>query len=97
MAAAPARRSTSKRAPKPAGAKVARTAAPKAAQPASSGGLTPFPSPGASGEAYGEEVWKEEEVSAAELDADGPELDELEAEGELEGPDMGEDSDDSEW
>ncbi len=41
--------------------------------------------------------WKEEELSAAELDADSPELDELEADGEVDGPDMAEDSDDSEW
>ena len=97
-ASAPAaKKSISKASSKPATAKVGRPAAPKGEPSTPSGGLTPFPFPGASGEAYGEEVWKEEELSAAELDADAPELDELEADGELEGPDLGEDSDDSEW
>jgi len=96
-AAAPARKTSSLAASKPASAKVAKPKARTAAPSTPSGGLTPFPSPGASGEGYGEEVWKEEELSASELDADAPELDELEAEGELEGPDLGEDSDDSEW
>jgi len=51
----------------------------------------------AAGEVYGRSDWKEEEeLSAAELDADAPELDELEAElGEPELPADGED--DSEW
>jgi hypothetical protein len=48
------------------------------------------------GEVYGEEGWREEELSAAELDADSPELEELEA--ELEGPEVGvEPEDDAEW
>lgn len=46
------------------------------------------------GEVYGEESWKEEELSAAELDADAPELDELESE---DGPEIGDESDNSEW
>jgi hypothetical protein len=45
------------------------------------------------GEVYGEESWKEEELSAAELEV--PELDELDD--EIEGPEIGEESDDSEW
>ena len=50
----------------------------------------------AAGEVYGRSDWKDEELSAAELDADAPELDELEAElGEPEMPADGED--DSEW
>lgn len=45
---------------------------PKAGKPA------PVPSP--AGETYGEEGWREEELSAAELGVDVPDLDELEAE-----------------
>ncbi|MEP6993726.1 MAG: hypothetical protein ABI968_04315 [Acidobacteriota bacterium] len=47
------------------------------------------------GEVYGEEGWKEEELSAAELDADVPESDELEAEPDE--PEIAGESDDSEW
>ena len=58
------------------------------------GGIAAAASP--SGEVYGEEGWREEELSAAELDADAPELDELEA--ELEGPEItSETDDDPEW
>ena len=48
------------------------------------------------GEVYGEEGWREEELSAAELDTNVPELDELEA--ELEGPEITSETDeDPEW
>jgi hypothetical protein len=89
--AAPARKKSSKPAAKPAVSKVTRPA--EAAKPAASSGLTPFPP---AGEVYGEESWKEEELSAAEMDADAPELDELESDLE-DGPEMGDESDDSEW
>ena len=46
-----------------------------------------------SGEVYGEEGWREEELSAAELDTNGPELG-----AELEGPEItSETDDDQEW
>ena len=49
-----------------------------------------------SGEVYGEEGWREEELSAAELDTNAPELDELEA--ELDGPEITSETDeDPEW
>ncbi len=48
------------------------------------------------GEAYGEEGWREEELSAAELDADVPELDELEA--DLDSPEaIGDGEDEAQW
>jgi hypothetical protein len=46
------------------------------------------------GEIYGAEGWRDEEVAPAELDADAPELDELEA--ELGGAELG-GEDESEW
>ena len=50
----------------------------------------------AGGESYGEEGWREEELSAAELEVDGPELEELEE--ELGGPEVGGETDeDAEW
>jgi hypothetical protein len=52
-----------------------------------------------SGEDYGRESWREEELSAAEIDADAPELDELEADDEDE-PGIGgggEGEDEAEW
>jgi hypothetical protein len=49
-----------------------------------------------SGEVYGEEGWREEELSAAELDTNAPELDELEA--ERAGPEITSETDeDPEW
>jgi hypothetical protein len=51
-----------------------------------------------SGEDYGRESWREEELSAAEIDADAPELDELEADGDLDEPEIGgEGEDEAEW
>ena len=50
----------------------------------------------AAGEVYGEGSWREEELSAAELETAVPELDELDADAE-EGPEVAEESDDSEW
>ncbi|HTY43038.1 MAG TPA: hypothetical protein VMH79_14285 [Thermoanaerobaculia bacterium] len=49
------------------------------------------------GEDYGRESWREEELSAAEIDADAPELDELEA--EMDEADLGdaEGEDETEW
>ena len=50
----------------------------------------------AGGESYGEEGWREEEVAAAELEVDGPELEELED--EMGGPEIGGETDeDAEW
>jgi hypothetical protein len=43
----------------------------------------------APGEVYGEESWREEELSAAELDADAPELDEVESDADLDQPEIG--------
>ena len=48
-----------------------------------------------SGEVYGEEGWREEELSAAELDAETPELDELEP--GMGAGDLGETDEDAEW
>jgi hypothetical protein len=62
-----------------------------ASRVAAGGGSTFSPA----GEVYGEESWKEEELSAVELDSDAPELDELEE--ELESPAIVEEPDDSEW
>jgi hypothetical protein len=90
-AAAPARKA---KAAKPAAAKVTRRATRTAAsKPEASSGLTPFPP---AGEVYGEEGWKEEELSAAEMDVDAPELDEIESDLE-DATEAGEESDDSEW
>ncbi len=48
------------------------------------------------GESYGEEGWREEELSAGELAVDGPELEELEE--EMGGPEVGGAPDeDAEW
>jgi hypothetical protein len=48
------------------------------------------------GESYGEEGWREEELSAGEVEVDGPELEELED--EMGGPEVGGESDeDGEW
>jgi len=48
------------------------------------------------GESYGEEGWREEELSAGELEVDAPELQALEE--EIGGPDVGgESEEDGEW
>jgi hypothetical protein len=88
-----ARKSPSKPPAKLAIVKVTRRGRrPAAAEPEASSGLTPFPP---AGEVYGEQGWKEEELSAGELDTDAPELDELESDLE-DAPGVGDDSDDSE-
>jgi hypothetical protein len=100
-----------KTAPKKAARRIAaKRAAPKRKAPAKkfSGKVVPIegrtipvsePAPMAAAErggAYGEEGWPEEELSAAEIDVDAPELDELES--ELGGPELGpEPEDDAEW
>lgn len=101
-------RRASARKAKPAARKVARTAVKKAPKKRGSArkaparkGFVARPVPvttvaagaAASGEVYGEEGWREEELSAAELDTSGPEL-----EAELEGPEItSETDDDAEW
>ena len=87
-------RVTSRRATKKRGSTEAARPRKAAVPPgeAVSSGLSVFPP---AGEVYGEESWKEEELSAAELDVDAPELDELES--EIEAPEVGEESEDSEW
>jgi hypothetical protein len=102
----PARKTARRAAPK----KTARAATRKAAgtyafssRPASprKAGLPKSPAvpmaagAASAGEDYGRESWREEELSAAELDADAPELDELEA--ELEEPEPGGADDEAEW
>jgi hypothetical protein len=48
------------------------------------------------GEVYGDEGWREEELSAGELEVDAPELEELES--ELGAPEVGgEPEEDAEW
>ena len=47
------------------------------------------------GVVYGDGGWKEEELSAAELDVDAPEIDEIQE--ELDGPEIAGESDDTDW
>lgn len=70
---------------KPAARKIAKKA------PAKKAGLAASPA----GEVYGEEGWREEELSAAEMDADVPKPDEREAEPARTG--VEEDDDETEW
>jgi hypothetical protein len=63
-----------------------------AASRVAAGGASAF---APAGEVYGEESWKEEELSAVELDSDVPELEVLEA--QLEDPEIAEESEDPEW
>lgn len=73
-------------------------AAPKAAIGRPSPALAAAPKAAAGrasvGEIYGAEGWREEEVLGTEMDADAPELDELEA--EMDGAELG-GEDESEW
>jgi hypothetical protein len=75
-----------------AAAPARKTAASRVAANARRSGVAAF---APAGEVYGEESWKEEELSAVELESDAPERDELEA--ELERPEVTEETDDSEW
>jgi hypothetical protein len=51
-----------------------------------------------SSEDSGRESWRETELSAAEIDTDAPELDELEADSELDEPEIAGDGDEeAEW
>jgi hypothetical protein len=70
-----------------------KAAAPKVANRPAAPPVAAASKAAAAGEVYGAQGWQEE-LSAAELDADAPELDELED--ELDGPELG-GEDDSEW
>jgi hypothetical protein len=41
------------------------------------------------GEVYGEESWREGELSAGELEADAPELEDMESDADLDQPEIG--------
>ncbi len=86
----------------PATAAAPRKTSPKKAATTSRGGaseretVAPMAAASPAGESYGEEGWREEELSAGEVEVDGPELEELED--EMGGPEVGGESDeDGEW
>jgi hypothetical protein len=100
--AAPARKSAGKKSPR-AATKKAKSSRPagsrKAGLPSAAAAVVPMAAAAStSGENYGREGWREEELSAAEIDTDAPELDELEADSEGDEPAIGGDADDeTEW
>lgn len=49
------------------------------------------------GEVYGEESWREEELSAGELDAGAPELEDIESDADLDAAEIGDGEEDGEW
>ena len=44
---------------------------------------------GSPGEVYGEESWREGELSAGELEAEAPELEDMESDADLDQPEIG--------
>ena len=87
--AAPKKKATSRKTP----ARKDFVARPVPVTTVATGGAA---SASSSGEVYGEEGWREEELSASELDTNAPEVDELGS--DLEGPEITSETDeDPEW